>query len=95
MTHEDETRNFLGEPVREYEFDEGEGAFAGWTDDRLEVPLNYKLKFTPISIGSFGWDGTIIAISLEWNEPHGYRRPYMAVSIGPIHFQSGWLWDTK
>jgi hypothetical protein len=63
--------------------------------DGLAVPDYLSLIFTPLVIDRCEWTGCIISLSIEWQTDEGKRRPFLVGDIGPIHWQSGWLWGRK
>ena len=65
------------------------------TADGLDVPKDYKLKFTPIAVIDNGKDakGLSVAVAVEWQLQGNKRLPYVTAQVGRFHIQSGWLWE--
>lgn len=52
---------------------------------------DWPLTFVPISVGKRTHPSAVFEVAVEWNTCNGRRRPYLAIVLGPLHIQSGWL----
>lgn len=64
------------------------------TVEGFKLDDTFRLKFTPLTVEWIGGHWAYFSAVVEHNSSRGKRRPYLVLGIGPVVFQSGWLFDS-